>query len=555
MKQIIIAIALYNPLPSREELSAFEQALIVFKDRPFSFFCPPSLDLNSYMVILNKYQIIYTITHWNEKFFRGREGYNKLLLSTAFYKSYSEYEYLLISQLDVWAIRDDLDFWCTKGYDYIGAPFLVLGELDTAKSGSPDDYPGGVFRVGNGGFSLRKVSAMIDVLGKAHRSLHPVRSWSFLKSFFKGRFYSQLPLMVLRYIRPSNFLFLHHLHPLCEDQIFSLVLAGLYQLKVPSPSQAAGFALDTFPSWIVERQREYPMAWHAYLKYEPEFFQISLSNSFQIKKQDPPGHPLSGSILPVLVLYKRSLNDSVTYQTLLSKYSGVIFVYDNSPDAHKLDQENVIYVHDPTNSGVSKAYNMAAAYAREHGLKWLLLLDQDTAFPENALEKYQNAFFCSPACKLFAPLLAVGDDIPFSPARYLRKRARKIRLELGRCYPIPQISPVNSGMMVHVDSFLAAGGYNEKVWLDLSDFVFLESMSHVTDHFYLIPLKLHQSYGEEAPSAESDLSRFKIYLDCLRNAPRRNLLDGFWYWRTGLRRAFSFTLRHRKFIFLKEFFS
>ncbi len=259
-------------------------------------------------------------------------------------------------------------------------------------------------------------------------------------------------------------------------------------------------------------------------------------------------------LLPVIVLYKRALHESVTYQTLFSGYTGEIFVYDNSPSAHPVENEKIVYIHNPENPGISKAYNTAAAYAGEHCFEWLLFLDQDTHFPTGALQKYLDIPEQHPDISIFAPTLVVNGNTPFSPAKYVRKRARKVRLQPDKSYPLATYSPVNSGILVNLKAFEAAGGYNEKVKLDLSDFVFIEALSEVTPEFYLMDLLVQQSYNEALPSLESELFRFKIYLECIKNAPRKNLSDRFWYWRTGLRRALSLTLRRRSFIFISEFF-
>ena len=61
---------------------------------------------------------------------------------------FAKYEYILIYQTDCWVYEDRLDEFMDKGYDYYGAPWKLEG-LTWSKNS-----------VGNGGFSLRKVSAM-----------------------------------------------------------------------------------------------------------------------------------------------------------------------------------------------------------------------------------------------------------------------------------------------------------------------------------------------------------------------------------------------------------
>ncbi|MCM8831905.1 MAG: hypothetical protein NC918_06920 [Candidatus Omnitrophica bacterium] len=100
----------------------------------------------------------FSIKRFPEKYFTGKENYSKLLVSSRFYKEFLDYEYILIYQLDALVFSDKLLEWCDKGYDYVGAPWykeevmLAIGwKLQK------DD-------VGNGGFSLRKVSSCLKVL-------------------------------------------------------------------------------------------------------------------------------------------------------------------------------------------------------------------------------------------------------------------------------------------------------------------------------------------------------------------------------------------------------
>ena len=88
------------------------------------------------------------------RYFVDRFGYNRLLLMTEFYRAFAEYEYILIYQLDCLAFASNLEEWCGRGWDYVGAPWLK----------DPGDPTKGFSAVGNGGLSLRKVESAIGVL-------------------------------------------------------------------------------------------------------------------------------------------------------------------------------------------------------------------------------------------------------------------------------------------------------------------------------------------------------------------------------------------------------
>ncbi len=74
--------------------------------------------------------------------------------------------------------------------------------------------------------------------------------------------------------------------------------------------------------------------------------------------------PLSTTTLIVIVIYKQALDACDSFQSVVKMRVDMapldVFVYDNSPTSQKPDSYsniNIKYVHDPENSGVSKAYN------------------------------------------------------------------------------------------------------------------------------------------------------------------------------------------------------
>lgn len=93
------------------------------------------------------------------RYFGSAQAHGKLLLSEEFYKAFLGYEYILICHLDALVFADELLDWCAQGYDFIGAPWLL----------SPDTPHITAQKVGNGGFSLRRVRSFLRVLySKAH---------------------------------------------------------------------------------------------------------------------------------------------------------------------------------------------------------------------------------------------------------------------------------------------------------------------------------------------------------------------------------------------------
>lgn len=121
------------------------------------------------------------VVSFDDKYFKGIKGYNTLMLSDLFYEAFLRYEYILIYQLDAFVFKDELNYWCAQGYDYIGAPWVrekeyphLIKELasralfyfhtrfDITKNGLPSKKQFDN-KIGNGGFSLRRVSKFYQI--------------------------------------------------------------------------------------------------------------------------------------------------------------------------------------------------------------------------------------------------------------------------------------------------------------------------------------------------------------------------------------------------------
>lgn len=101
------------------------------------------------------------------RFFGSAQAHGRLLLSEGFYRAFLDYEYILIVHLDALVFGDELIDWCRRGYDFIGAPWLI----------SPDTPHITESKVGNGGFSLRRVRSFLRVLASREYFVDPDEYW------------------------------------------------------------------------------------------------------------------------------------------------------------------------------------------------------------------------------------------------------------------------------------------------------------------------------------------------------------------------------------------
>lgn len=148
-KQVVICIPVY-----KQELSVFEKASLkrlneVLGKYPRVFIAPASLAFD-----YHEYGSGIKVERFPDYFFNNVTSYSALMLNLEFYQRFEQYKYMLIYQTDAFVFQDKLDYFCSLDYDYIGAPVLNFEPIWHAVHA----------RVGNGGLSLRKISAAIRML-------------------------------------------------------------------------------------------------------------------------------------------------------------------------------------------------------------------------------------------------------------------------------------------------------------------------------------------------------------------------------------------------------
>ena len=233
-------------------------------------------------------------------------------------------------------------------------------------------------------------------------------------------------------------------------------------------------------------------------------------------------------VLAVLVLYRRELAVSETFGSLTRSLerSGCrmeLYVYDNSPTPMVQDVDaypalRIHYLHDPTNPGVSSAYNAGFRLGQQLGRKWLLLLDQDTLFPEDALYSYCRGVAEHPDVALFAPQLMASGRL-CSPCRYLARTGFHLQNVAAGVQPLKDKAILNSGMLVKISAFAHSGGFDERIRLDFADFAFNNRLRRSYDSFCVLPMECgHGFSGAEAAGIDAALGRFRLYCVGARNS-------------------------------------
>lgn len=255
MNPVAIVIPVYKEKPDEGEIKSLQQCVKILQGYPFILAAPETLDLTVYMTICDQLDV----QRFGNEYFSDISGYNRLMLSQEFYTAFAAYEYILIHQLDAYVFKDELSYWCSLGYDYIGAPVYQV-QLNSFE-------PVMEAVTLNGGFSLRKVQSHLNVLNQ-FKMIYPfrkvltnnIRSVGFFAGTAKG---------VYNYLRANNTYHRLNRFDRNEDFFWALLVPRVNKrFSVPEVAQSAFFSFDNYPERSFEQTNgQLPFGCHAFMKY------------------------------------------------------------------------------------------------------------------------------------------------------------------------------------------------------------------------------------------------------------------------------------------------
>lgn len=249
-KLVKVVIPLYKEELDDVEIAVIRNNLDVLRNRKICFLMPERMDISKIKPYLGSAEVKEVSSDWLGRK-RGFVGYNEMLTSPDFYSMFSGYEYILICHTDAWIFRDELDEWCSKGYDVVAAPWLMrrrymFGPLhwQMCYRKWKAEQRGAIHRVhlygkiGNGGLTLRRV----DIFRKLC-----VENASEIAAFLsKG-------------CNPYN-----------EDVYFALFPKNL---RRPTQKEALKFSFDTKPRELFKRNHnKLPMGCHGFMHESRKLF-------------------------------------------------------------------------------------------------------------------------------------------------------------------------------------------------------------------------------------------------------------------------------------------
>lgn len=257
----IITIPVYKPQMSQSEEISFRQCCKVLGKHPICLVTYNDIDIQQYYHIANEYNIELLRENFDQSNFVSVKAYSDLMLNKEYYYRFDKYDYMLIYQLDAYVFRDELEFWCNKGYDYIGAPwFENYGNHEIGDQ---------LWAVGNGGLSLRNIAFHIKFL-----ECKRLYGWKELKVKYPQKDFKTFLVRLthwLGYWQSTKCLLKETGDN--EDHFFSQKSQFTKcKSKLPSVEEASRFAFEQSPSWLYSQNKELPFGCHAWEKYEYNSF-------------------------------------------------------------------------------------------------------------------------------------------------------------------------------------------------------------------------------------------------------------------------------------------
>jgi hypothetical protein len=214
----------------------------------------------------------FDIKRFDDKFFGSVNAYTKMMLSPKFYEAFCDYKYILIYHLDSLVFSDQLMEWCETDLDYIAPPWLFCQDSPWVKAP----------RVGNGGFSLRKVESFLRVIYSPKYSIDPYEYW---KTFCSSNpwyvQYLNLPRKYLKRLKILNsarwelFRWKISKNRRNEDYFWSDEATKYYpEFKIASFDIGLRFAFEVAPRLCFElNKRKLPFGCHAWYRYDKDFWE------------------------------------------------------------------------------------------------------------------------------------------------------------------------------------------------------------------------------------------------------------------------------------------
>lgn len=275
MNNLVVIVPIYKNTLSKEDLISLLLCSKHLNRYDIIVISPESLrEDEKHLMMIEQYNL--NTKYFNNFFFSGIDGYNKLMLDLIFYESFSEYRYMLICQLDTLIFSGDLSYWMNKDYDYVGSPWVANGENIILDS------------MGNGGLSLRKVSKFVEVLKSkefyySNAKFFGTSTRAGLKNLLLLRLFYKLKSVNYSLNFKGVFLMFYT----NNEDVFWAFFAKFFtdDFKLSTVEDALKFSFEENPSFCLNANNyELPFGCHAWERYDVDFWIKNVEElSFSLK--------------------------------------------------------------------------------------------------------------------------------------------------------------------------------------------------------------------------------------------------------------------------------
>jgi len=272
----IILIFAHKPHLEWYEDISLRQCLRVLHNHPMRLVCPEGLDVSAYQRLDPELKPDFIPARWLSSI----RAYNRLKILPFLYRRYVDFEYLLTYELDGFVFRDELLQWCSEGWDYIGAPWFegwYAAGLDARPIG-----------VGNSGFSLRRVAAMLRV-NRSWKLIIPARQ--VLREWRINRRMTPRSMLgvVRRLIASNNFFAPFNDYEGNEDWFWGVVAANRFPwLHIAPYDVAKHFSFETHPGRLFDEcDGELPFGCHRWMDNNLAFWRAKIGDlGYELPPED-----------------------------------------------------------------------------------------------------------------------------------------------------------------------------------------------------------------------------------------------------------------------------
>lgn len=273
--EVVVVIPVYKEDLTEHEHVSLKRGISILCNHSFVIISPENFDVS----FLKQYfinDIDYQVKYFEQAYFKDIYGYNKLMMSMAFFEQFLSASHMLIYHLDAYVFHDDLSRWIKSGYDNIGGPWLNL------KTGKLEPNSG------NGGFCLRNVGSALVTLQCNTILFLPAIVWNIVKEL-PFRYWWKYKFVLLRLLFPifqRSKRFIER-YPFYEDKFWAKIAPMINKdFKVCPASEAIKFAFDAHPEKMYKlNNRTLPMGAHGW--FRPERIDFWKDHIEELKQVSP----------------------------------------------------------------------------------------------------------------------------------------------------------------------------------------------------------------------------------------------------------------------------